>query len=165
MSPKADDVLQLFVSYHSNLWNLLFRLLDLINYSCGVLLAPPYLEGFVPITWRIGGSTIIHCAIVSVCCVQRYAPLAYGPSGEHMTKLGRAWVYDVDAFQCSDWLKDDDVSNHGSWSSAYDHMITPSGSTSSHDMVTPPATHFSSSENSSRLVNVVNNLWCCYNVG
>jgi len=81
-----------------------------------------------------------------------------------MTKLGRAWVYDVNAFQCSDWLKDDDVSNHGSWSSAHDHMVTPSGSTSSHDMVTPPGTHFSSSENSSRLVNAVYDLWCCYSI-
>ena len=70
-----------------------------------------------------------------------------------MTKLGRAWVYDVNISQCSDWLKDDTnimPPNHGD---SRDHLTTPSaGSSSSHDnMVTPPVTaHLSSSENSSR---------------
>lgn len=78
-----------------------------------------------------------------------------------MTKLGRAWVYDVNISQCSDWLKDDVnvlPSNHGSRSDSCDHVATPSaGSSSSHDnMVTPPATaHMSSSENSSRLVKLI----------
>lgn len=75
-----------------------------------------------------------------------------------MTKLGRAWVYDVNVSQCSDWLKDDifvTPSSHSIRSDLHDHLTTPSaGSSSSHDnMVTPPATHLSSSENSSRLVN------------
>jgi len=76
-----------------------------------------------------------------------------------MTKLGRAWVYDVNASQCSDWLKDDSAasatSDYNSRSNSHDYVTTPSaGSSSSHDnMVTPPATRLSSSENSSRLVN------------
>ena len=74
-----------------------------------------------------------------------------------MTKLGRAWVYDVNISQCSDWLKDDSnlpQSIHNSRSDSHDYVTTPSaGSSSSHDnMVTPPVTaHLSSSENSSRL--------------
>lgn len=76
-----------------------------------------------------------------------------------MTKLGRAWVYDVNTSQCSDWLKDDGAvsSDYNSRSSSHDHVTTPSaGSSSSHDnMVTPPATRLSSSENSSRLVNEI----------
>ena len=78
-----------------------------------------------------------------------------------MTKLGRAWVYDVNISQCSDWLKDDTTtqSNHTGRTDSYDYVTTPSvGSSSSHDnMVTPPVTaNLSSSENSSRLV-----LLCC----
>ena len=77
-----------------------------------------------------------------------------------MTKLGRAWVYDVNISQCSDWLKDDinlPQSNHNSRIDSHDYMTTPSaGSSSSHDnMVTPPVTaHLSSSESSSRLAAV-----------
>ena len=75
-----------------------------------------------------------------------------------MTKLGRAWVYDVNISQCSDWLKDDvsiPQSNHTGRIDSHDHVTTPSaGSSSSHDnMVTPPVTaQLSSSESSSRLV-------------
>ena len=76
-----------------------------------------------------------------------------------MTKLGRAWVYDVNTSQCSDWLKKDDAtqSNHSSRSDSHDHVTTPSaGSSSSHDnMVTPPVNRQSSSENSSRLVSEI----------
>ena len=74
-----------------------------------------------------------------------------------MTKLGRAWVYDVNVSQCSDWLNDDTMvttSNHYIRNDSHDHVTTPSvGSSSSHDnMVTPPVNHLSSSENSSRSV-------------
>lgn len=72
-----------------------------------------------------------------------------------MTKLGRAWVYDVNISQCSDWLKDDFSVGLANHIDSHDHVTTPSaGSSSSHDnMVTPPATvRLSSSENSSRLV-------------
>lgn len=87
-----------------------------------------------------------------------------------MTKLGRAWVYDVNINQCSDWLKDDvsiPQSNHAGRIDSHDYVTTPSaGSSSSHDnMVTPPVTaHLSSSESSSRLVtNAFSNVLCnCY---
>ena len=75
-----------------------------------------------------------------------------------MTKLGRAWMYDVNISQCFHWLKDDISVGPSNHIDSNDHVTTPSaGSSTSHDnMVTPPATtHMSSLENSSRLVSLL----------